>query len=365
MTPVRVLIVDDSGTMRSLIRAVLTGDPEIEVAGEADSAAQARAAIKTLSPDVITLDVEMPGMNGLEFLDKIMRLRPTPVIMVSSQTANGASATIKALEIGAFDCVAKPGPAEWDGFASALTAKVKAAAGSRPRSACRTKLAPFADTVHQLSLSSYEPSGHVVAIGASTGGVEALTEILSHFPGNCPPTVITQHMPPLFTKSFAERLDRRCKPKISEAFEGAPLQSGHVYLAPGGAAHLAIAGPAPYRCRLLTQNPVNGHRPSVDVLFHSVAKSAAEKAIGVVLTGMGRDGAEGLLNMRRMGARTLVQDAASCLIYGMPRAAYELGAAERQVPLERIAAEILHMTSSGKKETSDADRSRLARIDRR
>jgi chemotaxis response regulator CheB len=233
MKPVRVLIVDDSATMRSLIRELLRSEPAIEVAGEAGDALEARAAIKALNPDVITLDVEMPKMNGLEFLDKIMRLRPTPVIMVSSETARGASAAITALEIGAFDCIAKPGPGEAEVFAQALIGKVRAAAGSRARfAACRDGSASPRQTAPPVA-ADYCPDGCLVAIGASTGGVEAITAILSEFPENCPPTMITQHMPPVFTKSFAERLDRRCRPKVSEALDGAPLLPGLVYLAPG------------------------------------------------------------------------------------------------------------------------------------
>lgn len=350
MKPVRVLIVDDSATMRNLIRGVLHGDLQIEVVGESGDAYEARAAIKDLNPDVITLDVEMPKMNGLDFLDKIMRLRPTPVIMVSSVTRSGAAAAIKALEIGAFDCVAKPGPSEVDAFAATLSAKVKAAAGSRARAA----LLHGSAGSRSVAGSSYCPDGYVVVIGASTGGVEAITAILAEFPENCPPTVITQHMPPVFTKSFAERLDRRCRPHVSEAVDGALLALGHVYLAPGGPAHLAISPEPPFKCQLLSGDPVNGHRPSVDVLFRSVANSAAKKTLGVILTGMGRDGAEGLLAMRRAGARTLGQDDASCLIYGMPKAAFELGGTEKQVPLNRIASEILRITTLAEKETGDA-----------
>jgi two-component system chemotaxis response regulator CheB len=205
----------------------------------------------------------------------------------------------------------------------------------------------------------------LVAIGASTGGVEALIAILSEFPENCPPTVITQHMPPVFTKSFAERLDRRCRPNVSEAADGAPLLPGRVYVAPGGTLHLAISQTPPHRCKLVAADPVNGHRPSVDVLLKSVVKAVSSNAVGVILTGMGRDGADGLLAMRRAGARTLSQDEASCLIYGMPKAAYEIGGSEMQVPLNRIASEILRISSSEKKETSDALRVSVARTHRR
>lgn len=344
MNRIRVLVVDDSATVRSLIRALLGRDRKVEVVGEAADPHEARAAIKALNPDVITLDVEMPKMNGLDFLEKIMRLRPTPVIMVSSQTSRGASAAIMALEMGAFDCVAKPGPGEQDAFAEVLVGKVKAAAGSRVRFVPKTGHGAPSVDVGSPPDRLYRPDGRIVAIGASTGGVEALVAVLSQFPANCPPTVITQHMPATFTKTFAERLDRLSKPNVSEAVDGALLAPGHVYLAPGGATHLEIGSSAPLRCRLLKSDPVNGHRPSVDVLFHSVARAAGAKALGVILTGMGRDGAEGLLAMRRAGGATLGQNEASCLIYGMPKAAFELGAIEKQIPLNRIASEILRIT---------------------
>ncbi len=347
MRPVRVLVVDDSLTVRSLIRALLGRDRDVEVIGEASDPHEARAAIKALNPDVITLDVEMPKMNGLEFLDKIMRLRPTPVIMVSSLTTRGASTAIAALEMGAFDCVAKPGPGEQDNFAEALAARVKAAAESRPRLLSKPdRAAPRRAAASSAEAAAYRPDGRIVAIGASTGGVEALVALLSEFPPNCPPTVITQHMPATFTKTFAERLDRLSRPTVTEAVDGAPLAPGRVYLAPGGTCHLAVGATAPFRCRLVKGDPVNGHRPSVDVLFQSVAKAAGAQALGVILTGMGRDGAEGLLAMRQAGAPTLGQDEASCLIYGMPKAAFERGAIQKQAPLNRIAAEILRITGS-------------------
>jgi two-component system chemotaxis response regulator CheB len=204
----------------------------------------------------------------------------------------------------------------------------------------------------------------VLAIGASTGGVEAITAILSEFPQNCPPTIIAQHMPRGFTKSFAERLDQRCRPKVSEALDGVPLLPGHVYIAPGGDTHLVLAPGHPPRCRLIASDPVNGHRPSVDVLFKSVAEVACENALGVILTGMGRDGAQGLLAMREAGARTLGQNEESCLIYGMPKAAFELGGVEKQMPLRSIASEILHITSAAEKEKGDAIRIRHARAHR-
>ncbi|WP_395448876.1 chemotaxis response regulator protein-glutamate methylesterase [Aminobacter sp. UC22_36] len=345
MKQVRVLIVDDSATMRSLLSAVLRLDPAIEVVGHAADPLEAREKIKALNPDVITLDVEMPNMNGLEFLEKIMRLRPMPVIMVSSLTSRDATATITALEIGAFDCISKASFSDDRAF-GALQATVKAAA--------RAQIRPLAGNMHQASghreqpagNADYVPNGKIVAIGSSTGGVEALIAVLSQFPENCPPTVITQHMPGAFTKSFAERLNRMSRPRVSEAVDGAPLSTGHVYLAPGGATHLEISGPGQLRCRLRSTDPVNGHRPSVDVLFASVAKATGSKAVGVILTGMGRDGAAGLMQMRQAGASTLGQDEATSLVYGMPRVAFELGAVERQAPLDKIASHILALTRS-------------------
>lgn len=364
MIPIRVLIVDDSATMRSLIRTLLCRDAAIEVVGEARSAIDARTAIKALNPEVVTLDVEMPGMNGLEFLDKIMRLRPTPVIMVSSKTGSGSAATIEALEIGAVDCVAKPGPGEEASFAAELAAKIRAAAESRASLAYHRAVAPGSGQSEPRCDIPFSTNGRLLAIGASTGGVEAITAILAEFPQNCPPAVITQHMPRGFTRSFADRLDQRCRPRVAEAFDGAPLLPGHVYIAPGGDAHLVISPGHPHRCRLFASEPVNGHRPSVDALFHSVAEVARDNALGVILTGMGRDGAQGLLAMHQAGARTLGQDKASCLIYGMPKAAFELGGVEKQVPLRSIATEILQITSAAGKELSDAIRVRHARTHR-
>jgi two-component system chemotaxis response regulator CheB len=337
---VRVLIVDDSATMRSLIAAVLQRDPEIEVVGEAGDPLEAREAIKKLNPDVITLDVEMPNMNGIDFLEKIMRLRPMPVVMVSTLTVRGAEATMEALELGAIDCVAKPSTGGLEGF-SDLPFKVKAAAKAKVRP-LRTP-DPGAPAPTPLE---HTPDGRLIAIGSSTGGVEALITVLSRFPANCPPTVITQHMPATFTRSFSERLDRLCAPKVAEAHDGAVLENGRIYIAPGGDKHLEIGGTGTLRCRLSDGPAANGHRPSVDVLFRSVAKAVGSRAVGAILTGMGRDGAEGLLAMRRAGARTFGQDEASSVVYGMPKAAFEIGAVERQAPLDRIAAELLKAPSS-------------------
>ncbi|MGI4819109.1 MAG: protein-glutamate methylesterase/protein-glutamine glutaminase [Janthinobacterium lividum] len=331
MNRVKVLVVDDSATMRSLIAAVLRRDPEIEVVGTAEDPLDARAKIKQLNPDVITLDVEMPNMNGLEFLEKIMRLRPMPVVMVSTLTQAGTDVTLAALEIGAVDAVAKPavGVPAAEAFAD-LAEKVKSAARARVR--------PLEQRQVQGHEGSYHADPHhILAIGSSTGGVEALLTILQGFPADCPATVITQHMPATFTRSFAARLDKMTPAHVSEAVDGAILKPGHIYLAPGGAYHLTVTGG---RCRLVASDPVNGHRPSVDVLFESVARSGRPMT-GAILTGMGKDGARGLLAMREAGAQTFGQDEASCVVYGMPKAAYELGAVQRQMPLARLAPALL------------------------
>ena len=327
--PVRVLVVDDSATMRAMIRHSLRADPLLVVVGEAADPHEARAAVKALNPDVMTLDIEMPGMDGLDFLDKVMRLRPMPVVMVSTLTSRGADASLRALELGAFDCVDK---ASLHGPALATT--VRAAAAARPRPAAAPRTPPRAELRGQ---------GRLVAIGASTGGVEALLAIVPHLPANAPPVVITQHMPAAFTGSLARRLDRSSAARVAEAEDGAPLLPGHVYLAPGGAAHLTVSGGegGPWRCRLRAGGLVNGHRPAVDPLFASVAQAAGAQAVGVILTGMGRDGARGLLAMRQAGARTLGQDEASSVVYGMPRVAADLGAVERQVSLDAMASALL------------------------
>ena len=333
MKPVRVLVVDDSATMRDLISLRLSRHGGVEVVGQAGDAQAARAAIKALDPDVMTLDVEMPDINGLDFLEKVMRLRPMPVVMVSTLTRRGAHATLDALELGAVDCVAKPSVTDPDAFAD-LPLKVIAAARAQVRAG------PHSPTPAEPL--GYVPDGRIVAIGASTGGVEALLRVLSAYPKACPPTLVTQHMPAAFTASFAARLDRVCAPTVREAEDGAPIVPGVVHLAPGGVGHLEVAGrEGGWRCRIRRDEPVNGHRPSVDVMFGSLAKVAGPRSVGVVLTGMGRDGAAGLLWMRRAGAVTFGQDEASSVIYGMPKAAFDTGAVVRQLPLARIGQEVV------------------------
>ena len=331
--PIRVLIVDDSATMRRLIQAALVTDERIEIIGEAVDASSARDMIDALKPDVVTLDIELPGMNGLEFLSRIMKFRPLPVIMVSSLTQRGAEASVEALAIGAFECVAKPNAASNHSPFAKLPEIICAAS--------RANVVPKAKPQSENeSWEAFEANKRIVAIGASTGGVEALTTILAGFPKNCPPTLITQHMPAGFTENFADRLNRVCAPKIKQAEQGDRLRPGTVYLAPGGDNHLVLDISPELHCSLQSGEKVAGHRPSVDVLFQSCVPLKSQ-AVGVLLTGMGKDGAAGLLGMRRAGAVTIGQDEGSCVVYGMPREAAAIGALTRQVSLRRIRSEIL------------------------
>ncbi|WP_428687693.1 protein-glutamate methylesterase/protein-glutamine glutaminase [Roseibium sp.] len=346
--PVRVLIVDDSALIRKMLTEMLSRDPDIEVIGTAQDPYVAREKIKSLNPDVITLDIEMPKMDGIEFLKKIMKLRPMPVLMVSSLTQQGADATLHALEIGAVDYVAKPTQDLQHGLAEKceeITSKVKAAAAARVQSRPGGKPA----RIQRLSSApGYRSTETVVAIGASTGGVEALTNVLTVLPPDSPAILVTQHMPASFTRSFARRLDGICAINVTEARDGVRVLPGHAYLAPGDQ-HLQLSrSGANYTCRIGGQERVSGHCPSVDVLFRSVADCAGNNAIGVILTGMGKDGAKGLLAMRQAGARTLGQNEASSVVYGMPRVAQEIGAVEEQLSLSQIPRRILDICVSEK-----------------
>ena len=335
--PIRVLIVDDSAVIRQLLSMLLSDDPEIEVVGTASDPYIARERIKALNPDVVTLDVEMPNMDGVTFLRKIMTLRPMPVVMVSTLTQAGAEITLEALEIGAVDFIAKPTvdvAHALTALAAELQAKVKSAAHARV--GIRRVPAPLRQRERPLGRSE-----KIVAVGASTGGVEALKALLMDMPAECPPILITQHMPPRFTAAFAERLNRECPMTVSEAKHDDPIEPNHAYIAPGSHHLELVRISGHYKCRLDDGPTVSGHRPSVDVLFKSVARIAGKAAIGVILTGMGKDGSDGLLDMRTAGAITLGQDEASSLIYGMPRAAFERGAVMRQVSLSHMADAIL------------------------
>lgn len=339
--PVRVLIVDDSALIRQMLTEMLGADPGLLVVGTAADPLVAREKIKKLNPDVITLDIEMPRMDGLTFLHKLMTLRPTPVVLVSTLTQQGAEAALRGLELGAVDYCAKPlldVRHGMTGLREELIGKVKAAAKAR---VMRTRAGRAAPELREVLDHRLSAEGRVVAIGASTGGVEALQELLTALPVSAPGILVTQHMPAGFTAAFARRMNERCAVTVAEATDGARVMPGHVFIA-NGDRHLQLArSGSQLLCRLSDGPPVSGHRPSVDVLFRSVAAVAGRSATGVILTGMGRDGADGLLAMRRAGARTLGQDEASCLIYGMPKAAMQAGAVERELPLSRLAQAIL------------------------
>ncbi|MBR0993090.1 chemotaxis response regulator protein-glutamate methylesterase [Bradyrhizobium japonicum] len=345
MDPVKVLIVDDSSFVRQVLTEMLSRDPSIIVVGAAPNPLVAREMIKALNPDVLTLDIEMPRMDGLQFLDKIMSLRPMPVVMISSLTQKGADTALRALEMGAVDYVAKPTIGLADGLAALaeeIIGKIKIAASARVRPLQGAKPA-----VPRISSGpSFNSSEKIIAVGASTGGVEALQQFLTAFPADAPAILVTQHMPAAFTESFAKRLDKCCLIGVCQAEDGERVLPGHAYIAPGGY-HLELArNGANYTCRLNDQALVSGHRPSVDVLFRSVARAAGANAVGIILTGMGKDGAAGLLEMRRAGASTIGQDEASCVVYGMPKAAADCGAVQTELPLARIPGHALDLCQS-------------------
>lgn len=343
---IRVLIVDDSPLMRALLQHHLTREHDITVVGTAADAAQARQMIKALDPDVVTLDIEMPGMDGLSFLEKIMQLRPTPVILVSGATEAGASATARGLQLGAVGCIAKS-QLRVQSVATEVCPLVEMV-----REAAKSHLVPHLPgtaarrPVSAPSAPSPAALPDIIVIGASTGGVEALSTVLSEFPEDCPPTLIVQHINGCFAAAIAQSFDRAARPRVMLAESDMPLERGMVLLAPGNDRHLqvAAAGPRGLRCVLREGDPVSGHRPSVDRLFASLAStlggSGGERALGVLLTGMGQDGAQGMAQLASIGARTIAQDQASCVVFGMPRAAIELGAAREVLPLGKIASAI-------------------------
>ncbi len=344
---IKVLIVDDSALIRQILTSIFSADPEIEVVGTAPDPHVARRLIKEKDPDVVTLDIEMPKMDGISFLEKIMKLRPMPVVMISSLTQEGAEATIRALELGAVDVVGKPAmdvQAALKESHADIVAKVKAAS----RAKVRPLVEKPANAGNRRTRMGYSSTEWIIAIGASTGGVTALRDVLSDFPADCPATLVTQHMPAHFTATFAPRLDSHSKAAVSEARHGERVLPGHVYIAPGDQHLRLVKSGANYICHLDDGPPVTGHRPSVDVLFDSVAEAAGNRGIGAILTGMGRDGADGLLRMRNAGARTFGQDEASSVVYGMPKAAQEVGAVELQLPLPQVAASILDACGDSK-----------------
>ncbi len=341
---IKVLIIDDSALVRQVLAEILGGAPDIEVVGTAADPYIARDKIKQLRPDVLTLDVEMPRMDGLTFLENLMRLHPLPVVMVSSLTEKGAEITLQALEFGAFDFVAKPKIGVADGLESAteeLLDKVRAAAGSTPvarvaRPPVAPKLTAEAVIPARSRPRTFSTTEKIIAVGASTGGTEAIRALVERLPPDAPAVVVTQHIPPAFSAPFAARVNRASAMAVCEAADGQQIVPGHVYIAPGDRHLLVVRSGARYLCSLSDGPPVSRHKPSVDVLFRSVAQNCGPNAVGVLLTGMGADGAEGLLEMRDAGAETIAQDEASSVVWGMPGAAVKLGAAAHVAPLEQI-----------------------------
>ncbi|TDB58563.1 protein-glutamate methylesterase/protein-glutamine glutaminase [Photorhabdus khanii] len=345
MNKITVLCVDDSALMRQIMREIINSHPDMEVVACAPDPLVARDLIKKHNPQVLTLDVEMPRMDGIDFLEKLMRLRPMPVVMISSLTAKGSEITLRALELGAVDFVTKPQLGIREGmlaYSELIAEKV--------RTAAQAKLSvPITTPVNSAPLS-FKPllsSEKLIAVGASTGGTEAIKNLLQPLPVTSPALLITQHMPPGFTRSFAERLNKLSQITVKEAENGERILPGHAYIAPGDRHMELCRNGADYQVLITDAPAVNRHRPSVDVLFRSVAKSAGRNAVGVLLTGMGSDGAAGLLEMKQAGAYTLAQDEASCVVFGMPRAAIQMGAVDEVMDILKMSKRMLAKISSG------------------
>ncbi|RRZ95890.1 chemotaxis response regulator protein-glutamate methylesterase [Erwinia sp. 198] len=344
MGKIKVLCVDDSSLMRQLMTEIINSHSDMEMVATAPDPLVARDLIKEFNPDVLTLDVEMPRMDGLDFLEKLMRLRPMPVVMVSSLTGQGSEVTLRALELGAVDFVTKPSLGIREGmlaYSQMIADKVRAA------SRAKLHVRRSQPTPVMLKAGPMLSSEKLIAIGASTGGTEAIRHVLQPLPATSPALMITQHMPPGFTRSFAERLNKLCQITVKEAEDGERVLPGHAYIAPG-AMHMELArSGANYQVKLHDGPPVNRHKPSVDVLFKSVAQYAGRNAVGVILTGMGNDGAAGLLTMNKAGAWTIAQNEASCVVFGMPREAIALGGASEVVDLHQISQHMLAKISAG------------------
>ncbi|MDY6981783.1 MAG: chemotaxis response regulator protein-glutamate methylesterase [Pseudomonadota bacterium] len=361
---IKVLIIDDSAVVRTMLTDMLGRDPQIEVVGTAHDAYMARDKIKKLKPDVLTLDVEMPKMDGITFLSNLMRLHPMPVLMVSTLTEKGARVTMDALAYGAIDFVCKPKidiSHSFLEYADELREKVKTAARARVRQYVEKPVRALANgtqgpsvkySVDEVIPGALAPRKHfrttdkLIAIGASTGGTEAIREVLEQFPLDTPGIVVAQHIPVSFSKAFAERVNQHCAIQVKEANDGDPILPGHAYIAPGNRHLMVVRDGARWRCRLSDDVPVNRHKPSVDVLFRSVANAAGPNAIGVILTGMGKDGAQGLKDMLGTGAHTIAQDEASSVVWGMPGAAVEIGASKDVLPLDRISERVMNVLAT-------------------
>jgi two-component system, chemotaxis family, protein-glutamate methylesterase/glutaminase len=344
MSKIKVIIVDDSALIRALLKEVINQADDMEVVGVAGDPYVARDLIRELNPDVITLDIEMPRMDGLEFLEKLMRLRPTPVLMVSTLTEQGSVATLRALELGAVDFIAKPKidiKNKLEAYADEIRSKIRVVAAAKIQPAKpASKPKKIIKHLHKNTNNGLDKDTLLV-IGASTGGTEAIKAILMQMPADCPPILIVQHMPEGFTKSYAARLDSLCDISVREALHGEPILPGHAYLAPGDY-HLSIARTSShYICQISQDEAVNRHRPAVDVLFNSVASLTQGNAIGVILTGMGKDGAAGMKLMNEKGCKTFAQDEASCIVFGMPKEAIAQGGVDDVVPLHKIAQHVL------------------------
>ncbi|MBI3351476.1 MAG: chemotaxis response regulator protein-glutamate methylesterase [Nitrospirae bacterium] len=349
MRKIRVLIIDDSALMRQILTSLLSSDPEIEVIGIAQDPYIARDKIKKLNPDVLTLDVEMPRMDGITFLEKLMAARPMPVVMVSSLTEAGCETTLRALELGAVDFFTKPKFDMKEGMeaqAEILVSKIKTAVRARVVKKRATGEISIAKIAPLVSSSMIKTTDTIIALGASTGGPEALRQVLEVLPPNTPPVILTLHMPEKFTKSFADRLNKICQIRVKEAEDGDSVMTGHCLVAPGGYHMVLVRSGARYQVRLNQEDKVQWQRPSVDVMFNSVAKCAGRNAVGVIFTGMGKDGAEGLLEMKRAGAYTIAQDEESCVVYGMPQEAVKTGAVDKILPLDKIPAAIIKKVES-------------------
>ena len=355
---IKVLIVDDSALVRSLLTDILRSDPDIEVVGAASDAHIAREKNKQLNPDVLTLDVEMPKMDGITFLKNLMRLRPMPVVMVSSLTERGADVTLDALSLGAVDYLSKPKidlAATLKDYSDELIDKIHAASKASVRAldpqraaAIAPRAAHSTDAVLPKSAGPKQlrTTDRIIAIGASTGGTEAIKEVLMRLPPDTPGVVITQHIPKAFSGPFAKRMNDCCQVTVYEAQDGQQILPGHAYIAPGDKHLMLVRDGARYVCRLDDGVPVNRHKPSVDVLFRSVAQNAGRNAIGAILTGMGKDGAKGLKEMLEAGSRTIAQDEATSVVWGMPGEAVSIGAAQHVLPLDHVAGKILSLADA-------------------
>ncbi|MCE9633855.1 MAG: chemotaxis response regulator protein-glutamate methylesterase [Methylophilales bacterium] len=353
MNKIKVLVVDDSATIRAVLKQIINKQADMEVVGMAEDGFVATEMLRITNPDVITLDVEMPRMNGLDFLEQLMQQSPTPVLMISSFTDRHSEATLRALELGAIDFVSKPrliSDIGMEEYADEIVSKIRAAATAKLHQAQPQKMR-LESMEKKQSTNITKPTAitsavdKILVFGASTGGTEALKEVLINLPGNAPGILIAQHMPEGFTKSFAERLNSLCQISVKEAEHGDRILPGHAYLAPGHSHLLIGRSGTNYVCELSQTSPVNRHRPSVDVLYRSVANNVGKNAIGIILTGMGKDGAAGMKELKAAGAYTFAQDEASCVVFGMPKEAIAQGGIDEIVPLKEMAKRILSRLS--------------------